>query len=88
MSGMQAATPDKFDTEGGGSSTQHQFGQGQQYTGSMNIAQGGQQGAQAAVYGQALNAAQMDWDKLQRQNQYSAGKAAGNAAAALGINIA
>jgi len=82
MSGLQTATADKFDTEGGGSSTQHQFGQGQQYTGSMNIAQGGQQGAQAATYGQALNAEQMQWDKLKR-----AGGAAGNAAAALGIGL-
>ena len=89
MSGMQAATADKFDTEGGGSSTQHQFGKGQQYTGSMNIGQGGQQEQNvAAVYGQSLNAAQMDWDKLKRQNQYSAGTAAGNAAASLGINTA
>tara|TARA_B100000029_G_scaffold513389_1_gene612855 strand:- start:714 stop:1526 length:813 start_codon:yes stop_codon:yes gene_type:complete len=86
MQGLQAATPDKFDTEGGGSSTQHQFGQGQQYTGSMNI--GGPANQEAAVFGQQQNLAQMDWDKLHRQNQYSVGKAATNAAASLGINFA
>tara|TARA_B100001250_G_C19811254_1_gene795815 strand:- start:2460 stop:3284 length:825 start_codon:yes stop_codon:yes gene_type:complete len=89
MSGLQAATADKFDTEGGGSSTQHQFGKGQQYTGTMNIGQGG---TEAATFGAEQNQAQMGWDKLKKQydwkNLNTAGTAASNAAASLGINTA
>ena len=93
MSGLQTAQGDKFDTEGGGGSTKHQFGQGQQYVGSMNIAQGGGPAAtEAAVFGAQQNQAQMDWDKLKKQYDWktlnTAGSAGANAAAALGINFA
>ena len=101
MSGMQTAQGDKFDTEGGGSSTAHQFGQGQQYVGQMNI--GGNQpghgdvktsagGTDAAVFGAEQNTKQMEWNKLLKKYDWktlnTAGSAGANAAAALGINIA
>lgn len=90
MSGLQAATPDKFDTEGGGSTTQHQFGQGQQYTGTMNIA-GNQPGhgdvkpTSGTVFGQGLNTGQTEFDKKQYQ---IASSAAANALAIGGLNRA
>ena len=101
MSGLQTAQGDKFDTEGGGSSTAHQFGQGQQYVGQMNI--GGNQpghgdvktsagGTDAAVFGAEQNTKQMEWNKLLKKYDWktlnTAGSAGANAAAALGINIA
>ena len=90
MSGLLAPQGDKFDTEGGGSTTQHQFGQGQQYTGSMNIGGSGPghgdvKPTSGTVFGQGLNTGQTAFDKKQYQ---IANAAASNALAIGGINQA